>query len=1079
MKFGVWDGRDWTQTPVMLTIDVTPLADAPELSFAPRDWPDTSRVTYGYGGQAPNEDLDATIVRRGVMTGWTVSAEPGADNVFVHWVSYDHMRDANGVAHEIYGWSGGGGNWFEIGRTSGAAPQSPGLKRSVFTQAGATYSLSLGYAGHLGYGTDHTAIGLYVDGVRVGGYAAAGGETELAWEEIWFEFVGDGGYQTIEIVSEATSIESEVRGALIDSFQLHEQLLPNTAYAGGETHLSYVVDELRDWDGSESKSLRVSNIPVGVTLWDDYDHSFTATAEATSVDISEWSRHSLGIDFSSVPAFVGTVELVFTAMATESANGDTASTTASLLVTVLAPTQAPTATEGFATTNEDTPHVFQWSEFNIADADSANLSLWIIDAPYRGQLEYFNSGTWTRMDYGSEVTRAEIDAGHVRFVPYDNESGYDGYSEEGVGDQHQSYVAFTFGVYDGQNMLSPVTMVIDVVPVADAPILTMRGAGDSPSTQLLVTRWETASNANTGVTLLPSGSLEGWTLVTGADAIAGGSDVFQVWSTGDVQPDANGVLREVAATTDDIGANWLQLSDASGSSAQTLGIERTFTTQAGNVYSLWFAFAGQIAAIEGQANVVVYVDGELVLRYCGCNENTALAWEWLHAEFVGKGTAQTVRIAYEGGEGGGVMIDSLELYEQVPNFGYRNGPVQLQKIWTELVDWDESEAMTLQVTNIPVGATLYDDWNHSFTATAGNTSVDVTEWNSWYLKITPTEDFAGTFDLTVVATSTEATTGASASTTKVLTVHVSEEEYSSPIAIDLNGDGVQTLSLQASTGRFDLLNTGNAIHSGWLSPEDGFLAIDSNGNGRIDDRSELFGGELGEGFAKLATFDTNADGLVTAQDARFSELLVWRDRDGDHQTSADELSTLAAAGIASLDTRYTVRSERQNGNLLIERSTATFTDGRSAEMADAYFAVPKTNKRAVIRHSEMANDVAGLETQRGATITVRSSLSERGDLPSKRLELMNRQSSFMPWGVPAEPGSVDALSAGAISQGESPAGAVIDWTANARQFTPPPANTSRWLPEFLGVQRGEQEDLAKLTGLKLKIPKKPPVPRSL
>ena len=92
----------------------------------------------------------------------------------------------------------------------------------------------------------------------------------------------------------------------------------------------------------------------------------------------------------------------------------------------------------------------------------------------------------------------------------------------------------------------------------------------------------------------------------------------------------------------------------------------------------------------------------------------------------------------------------------------------------------------------------------------------------------------------------------------------------SPIILDLNGDGVQTLGINATDGRFDLLNTGTAVRSGWISQGDAFLAIDSNGNGSIDDRNELFGGEVGEGFAKLASFDSNGDGQVDQNDARFN-----------------------------------------------------------------------------------------------------------------------------------------------------------------------------------------------------------------
>jgi hypothetical protein len=97
-----------------------------------------------------------------------------------------------------------------------------------------------------------------------------------------------------------------------------------------------------------------------------------------------------------------------------------------------------------------------------------------------------------------------------------------------------------------------------------------------------------------------------------------------------------------------------------------------------------------------------------------------------------------------------------------------------------------------------------------------------------------------------------------------------------PIVIDLDGNGIQTISRENANGTFDLLGTGVAVKSGWLSGGDGFLAIDSNGNGRIDDISELFGGNaVGQGFAKLSAFDSNGDGLVDRHDAAFGELKIW------------------------------------------------------------------------------------------------------------------------------------------------------------------------------------------------------------
>ena len=162
-----------------------------------------------------------------------------------------------------------------------------------------------------------------------------------------------------------------------------------------------------------------------------------------------------------------------------------------------------------------------------------------------------------------------------------------------------------------------------------------------------------------------------------------------------------------------------------------------------------------------------------------------------------------------------------------------------------------------------------------------------------------------------------------------------------PIVIDLNGDGIHTIARADACGTFDLLGTGKAIASGWLSGNDGFLAIDANGNGKVDSIAELFGGNnKGDGFAKLAAFDSNGDGVVNSLDEAFGQLLIWRDSNSNHATDAGELMTLAEAGIASLNVGFTEQAQIDaQGNLHLERSAATMADGSSAAMTDVYFNV--------------------------------------------------------------------------------------------------------------------------------------------
>ena len=127
----------------------------------------------------------------------------------------------------------------------------------------------------------------------------------------------------------------------------------------------------------------------------------------------------------------------------------------------------------------------------------------------------------------------------------------------------------------------------------------------------------------------------------------------------------------------------------------------------------------------------------------------------------------------------------------------------------------------------------------------------------------------------------------------------------SPIALDLNGDGIKYVLYNPITGRnahFDIDNDGFAEGMEWLNGNDGFLVRDTNGNGEIDNQTEMFGDDSGTtAYYKLAQYDTNSDNKVDAADAGFSSLRIWQDANGNGRTDAGELKTLAAANDNRVD----------------------------------------------------------------------------------------------------------------------------------------------------------------------------------
>ncbi|GAB6142171.1 hypothetical protein JCM14076_29000 [Methylosoma difficile] len=167
----------------------------------------------------------------------------------------------------------------------------------------------------------------------------------------------------------------------------------------------------------------------------------------------------------------------------------------------------------------------------------------------------------------------------------------------------------------------------------------------------------------------------------------------------------------------------------------------------------------------------------------------------------------------------------------------------------------------------------------------------------------------------------------------------------SPIALDLNGDGLSTLAVDDGV-YFDHDHNGFAELTGWLNPEDGLLVRDLDGDGQITSGRELFGSNtlLGNGqtaangYIALAELDGNGDGQVNALDAAFASLKIWCDQNGDGKSQAQELLTLSAASVQSLSTAYIDSSLTDHGNFLKQLGTFTHSDGSAGTSADIWFA---------------------------------------------------------------------------------------------------------------------------------------------
>ena len=158
-----------------------------------------------------------------------------------------------------------------------------------------------------------------------------------------------------------------------------------------------------------------------------------------------------------------------------------------------------------------------------------------------------------------------------------------------------------------------------------------------------------------------------------------------------------------------------------------------------------------------------------------------------------------------------------------------------------------------------------------------------------------------------------------------------------PLALDLNGNGIETLAADGHAGAmFDHERNGIRTGTGWVHSNDGILVYDRNGDGKINNGGELFGDNTllkdgstaAHGFAALAELDENGDGKVDAADKTFSKLGVWRDLNHNGISEEGEIFALKDLRIKSLNLGYTqADKDLGNGNTLAEVGSYTDEDG--------------------------------------------------------------------------------------------------------------------------------------------------------
>lgn len=143
-----------------------------------------------------------------------------------------------------------------------------------------------------------------------------------------------------------------------------------------------------------------------------------------------------------------------------------------------------------------------------------------------------------------------------------------------------------------------------------------------------------------------------------------------------------------------------------------------------------------------------------------------------------------------------------------------------------------------------------------------------------------------------------------------------------PLVINLEGNPA---SFSDKTFFFDLDADGEKEELSGLSKGSGFLALDKNNDGSINDGKELFGPQSGDGFKDLAAYDEDGNGWIDESDSVFDRLKIWTlDENGKERLVGIGKAGVGAIYLGKAETEFSLNDLESNETQGIIRSTGIF-----------------------------------------------------------------------------------------------------------------------------------------------------------
>ncbi len=138
-----------------------------------------------------------------------------------------------------------------------------------------------------------------------------------------------------------------------------------------------------------------------------------------------------------------------------------------------------------------------------------------------------------------------------------------------------------------------------------------------------------------------------------------------------------------------------------------------------------------------------------------------------------------------------------------------------------------------------------------------------------------------------------------------------------------------------NTMSFDIDCDGTSDNIHMLNGGSGYLALDKNGNGKIDDGNELFGPKTDNGYGELAAYDEDGNGWIDENDSVFNSLKIWiSDGHGGMRLIALKDQKVGAIYLGSVETEAKLYSGNQQAARLKRTGLVLLENGESRVMQE-------------------------------------------------------------------------------------------------------------------------------------------------